>query len=318
MATTIDHDALFKLLLTSFFREFLEQFTPELAAALTPEPLAFLDKESFADLLDPDRREADLVVQARLHDQPATLLIHLEHQAQADRALDRRMFRYFARFYDRYDLPVYPIALCSYARPRTPAIDRHQLQIVTRPVLDFQYQVLQLNRLDWRDFLQTTNPVAIALMARMQIAPSERWRVKAASLRLLAGARLTGVQRRLLSQFIDVYLRLRGAEEQAFQAEVATFSPREQEAVMEIVTSWEQKGRAEGLVEGQRQLIERLLMRKLGPLPDDVLDRLAVLSSSQLTALGEALLDFTAPDDLAAWLLAHPLPQNDEAAPEST
>lgn len=87
---------------------------------------------------------------------------------------------------------------------------------------------------------------------------------------------------------------------------------------MEIVTSWEQKGRAEGLVEGQRQLIERLLMRKLGPLPDDVLDRLAALSSAQLTALGEALLDFTAPDDLTAWLLAHPLPQNDEAAPEST
>jgi hypothetical protein len=318
MATPIDHDALFKLLLTSFFREFLAQFAPELAAVLTPEPLVFLDKESFADLLDPDRREADLVVQARLHDQPATLRIHLEHQAQADHALDRRMFRYFARFYDRYDLPVYPIALCSYARPRTPAIDRHRLQIVTRTVLDFPYQVLQLNRLDWRDFLQTTNPVTIALMARMPIAPSERWRVKAASLRLLAGARLTGVQRRLLSQFIDMYLRLRGAEEQAFQAEVATFPPREQEAVMEIVTSWEQKGRAEGLVEGQRQLIERLLIRKLGPLPNDVLDRLAALSSSQLTGLGESLLDFTASGDLAAWLLAHPLPQDDETAPERT
>lgn len=314
MATTIDHDALFKLLLTNFFREFLEQFAPELAAALASEALVFLDKESFADLLDPDRREADLVVQARLRDQPATLLIHLEHQAQADRALDRRMFRYFARFYDRYDLPVYPIALCSYARPRTPATDRHQLQIVARTVLDFHYQVLQLNQLRWRDFLQTSNPVAIALMARMQIAPSERWRVKAASLRLLAGSRLTGAQRRLLSQFIDVYLRLRGAEEQAFQAEVATFSPREQEAVMEIVTSWEQKGRAEG----QRDLVERLLIRKLGPLSDATLARLVPLSSSQLTALGEALLDFTAPGDLAAWLVAPPPPQDDDVAPEIT
>jgi hypothetical protein len=28
-------------------------------------------------------------------------------------SLDRRMFRYFARFYDRYDRPIYPIALCS-------------------------------------------------------------------------------------------------------------------------------------------------------------------------------------------------------------
>jgi len=81
MAPRIDHDALFKLLLTNFFRAFLELAAPELAAALDPEPLIFLDKESFSDLLDPDRREADLVVQARLRTQSATLLIHLEHQA---------------------------------------------------------------------------------------------------------------------------------------------------------------------------------------------------------------------------------------------
>jgi len=319
MATTIDHDALFKLLLTAFFREFLELFAPELAAALAPEPLIFLDKESFSDLLDPARREADLVVQARLRDQPATLLIHLEHQAQADRALDRRMFRYFARFYDRYDLPVYPIALCSYARPRRPAADHHQLRVLTRTVLDFRYHMLQLNLLDWRDFVQTTNPVAIGLMARMHIAPNERWRVKAASLRLLAGARLTGVQRRLLSQFVDVYLPLRGADEQAFTREVATFAGPEREVVMEIVTSWERKGRAEGLVEGQitgqRQLVERLLARKLGALPEEVRQALGFLALAQLTALGEALLDFTTLGDLARWLAAPPPPQDDPDPP---
>lgn len=113
MARKIDHDALFKLLLTSFFREFLELAAPELAYALDDEPLVFLDKETFSTLLDPDRREADLVVQARLRQEPVTLLIHLEHQAQEDVALDRRLFRYFARFYDKFGLPVYPIALCS-------------------------------------------------------------------------------------------------------------------------------------------------------------------------------------------------------------
>jgi predicted transposase YdaD len=148
MAAALDHDALFKLLLTAFFAEFLELFAPELAAALDPTPLVFLDKESFSDLLDPDRREADLVVQAQLRDQPATLLIHLEHQAQADATLDRRMLRYFARFYDRYDLPIYPIALCSYPRPLRPARDRHEVRILSHTILDFRYQVLQLNTLD--------------------------------------------------------------------------------------------------------------------------------------------------------------------------
>jgi len=314
MARKIDHDALFKLLLTHFFREFLELFSPELADALDPAPLVFLDKESFSTLLDPDRREADLVVQARLRDEPATLLIHLEHQAQEDTTLDRRMFRYFARFYDAFDLPVYPIALCSYARPRRPASARHQLIILSRPVLDFQYQMIQLSQLDWRDFLETTNPVAIALMARMHIAPRERWRVKAASLRLLVGAALTNGQRRLLSQFVDVYLRLRDAEEQAFQAEVARFTRPEQEGVMEIVTSWEQKGRAEG----QRQVLEIVLAQKCGPLPDDIRTQLTRLASSQLMALTVALPSLATSDDIRRWLVARPILEDttDAAEPE--
>ncbi|NJN15453.1 MAG: DUF4351 domain-containing protein [Oscillochloris sp.] len=308
MARSIDHDAVFKLLLTAFFREFLELFLPDLATALDPTPLTFLDKETFSNLIDPDRREADLVVQARMRNQPATLLIHLEHQAQHDAMLDRRLFRYFARFYDAFDLPVFPIALCSYTSPRQRAADRHQVRVLDYTVLDFRYQVVQLHQLDWRDFLQTQNPAAIALMARMRIAPRDRWQVKAASLRLLAGAALTATQRRLLSQFIDLYLPLRAAEEQAFQAEIATFSRPEQEAIVELVTSWEQKGRAEGraegLLEGQRLLVERQLTRKLGVVPAPLWERVASLNDAQLTALGEALLDFTAPADLEAWLQA--------------
>jgi predicted transposase/invertase (TIGR01784 family) len=111
--TAIDHDSIFKQLLTEFFVEFLDLFVPDALALLEPESLTFLDKESFVDLLDPSRREADLVVQARLRGQDASFIVHLEHQAQEDQVLDRRMFRYFARFYDRYDMPIYPIALCS-------------------------------------------------------------------------------------------------------------------------------------------------------------------------------------------------------------
>jgi predicted transposase YdaD len=312
MPPSFDHDALFKLLLTAFFREFLALFAPELATELSAEPLIFLDKESFSELLDPDRREADLVVQARLHDQPTTLLIHLEHQAQADVQLDRRMFRYFARFYDRYDTPIYPIALCSYPRPRRAVPDRHQLLLPGSTVLDFHFRVIQLNRLDWRAFLQTTNPVAVALMARMQIAATERWRVKAAALRLLAGIELTGAQRRLIAQFVDLYLPLKGAEEQAFRMEAATFSTQEKEIVMEFETSWERKGRvkgrAEGRAEGQRLLIEQLLAHKFGPLPAEQTAQLARLRPAQLKALGVALLEFTQPAQLRAWLEAHPAP----------
>ncbi len=250
MSAALDHDALFKLLLTAFFREFIDLVAPDLAAALDPEPLVFLDKESFADLFDPDRREADLVVQARLRQQPATLLIHLEHQAQAGAALDRRMFRYFARLYDRYDQPIYPIALCSYPRSRRPAADRHELHVARRAVLMFSYQVVQLNRMDWRAYLTTSNPAAIALMARMRMAVEDRWRVKAACLRLLAGAPLSGAQQRLIGQFVDIYLPLNAREAEALAAEVAQLPGATKEVLMELITSWEQKGRTEGRAEG--------------------------------------------------------------------
>ena len=40
----IDHDRLFKELLCTFFREFVEAFLPEVATYLEPDSLVFLDK----------------------------------------------------------------------------------------------------------------------------------------------------------------------------------------------------------------------------------------------------------------------------------
>jgi hypothetical protein len=265
------------------------------------------------------------VAQVRLRHHPATLLIHLEHQAQADAALDRRMFRYFARLYDRYDQPISPIARCSYPRPRRPAADRHELRAAQRTVLTFQYQVVQLNRMDWRAYLTTSNPAAMALMARMRIAPEDRWRVKAACLRLLAGAPLSGAQRRLIGQFVDIYLPLNARDEQALAAEVARLPGAAKEVVMELITSWERKGRAEGLREGraeglregraeglregQRLVVERMLTRRFGALPSGMRARLATLTADELTALADALLDFTSLAEVEAWLATPPTKQ---------
>ena len=61
-----------------------------------------------------------------------------------------------------------------------------------------------------------------------------------------------------------------------------------------------QKGRQEGEV----ALVLRLLLRRIGlGLIDDELEaRIRSLSVDQLEALGEALLDFTQPDELTTWL----------------
>src|SRR5437660_4958273 len=78
----IDHDRLFKELLTTFFTDFLDLFLPELSAYLDRSSVVFLDKEVFTDVTAGTRHEADLVAKASFRGQASFFLMHLEHQAQ--------------------------------------------------------------------------------------------------------------------------------------------------------------------------------------------------------------------------------------------
>ena len=110
----IDHDRLFKELLTTFFVECIDLFFPDVVGYLQPDSATFLDKELFTDIPGGERREADVVVRAQFRDRPAFFLIHVEHQADAQAEFGRRMFRYFTWLYEKYALPVYSIVVFSY------------------------------------------------------------------------------------------------------------------------------------------------------------------------------------------------------------
>ena len=55
-------------------------------------------------------------------------------------------------------------------------------------------------------------------------------------------------------------------------------------------------------LEGEKSLILRQLTRRVGELPEDVRQRVEVLSLEELENLGEALLDFSSMADLQVWL----------------
>ena len=110
----IDHDRLFKELLTTFFPEFLDLFVPDLSAHLDRQSIAFLDKEVFTDVTAGATHRADLVARARHRGEESFFLVHLEHQAQPRAGFAQRMFGYFAALYARHHLRVYPIALFSH------------------------------------------------------------------------------------------------------------------------------------------------------------------------------------------------------------
>ena len=175
-------------------------------------------------------------------------------------------------------------------------------------ILEFQYRVIQLNRLRWRDFVRRLNPIASALMAKMAITPADRPRVKLECLRLLATLRLDPARIRLISGFIDTYLQLNAHEAAQFQTALVQAQLQEQEVVMEIVTSWMREGIQQGKHEEALALVLRLLRRRVGPL--DAADEAQIrrLSLEALEELGEALLDFTQMAEVVTWLQAHQAP----------
>ena len=160
------------------------------------------------------------------------------------------MFRYFARLHEEHDLPVYPIAVFSYDQPQRAEPDVYEIAFPDLEVLSFHYRVVQLNRLDWHGFVDRTNPIAAALMAKMRVSPTDRPRVKLACLRMLAKLQLDPARREVISGFVDSYLRLTMEQEEEFEAELAVIESPEKEGVMEIVTSWMEKGLEKGPGEG--------------------------------------------------------------------
>ena len=254
----MNHDRLFKELISSFFYEFLELFFPGLAEQVDDShaPI-FLDKESFGELPGDSRREKDLVVRVRLRKGEACFIVHLEHEAQNNRDFPQRMHLYFARLLERYGPPIYPIAVFS-RRSRKPRPGQYRLAFHDLQILDFRYRTLELAELNWSEYLNRSNPVASALMARMKIARGDRPRVKVQCLRMLATLRVDPNKSAMLSRFIDTYLVLNRFEVRIFYENLETLPQEERQAVMRVTTSWKEEGRLEGIEEGRRLNLQRL------------------------------------------------------------
>jgi len=72
-----------------------------------------------------------------------------------------------------------------------------------------------------------------------------------------------------------------------------------------VAQEWIEEGRQEGRLEGEAKVALRQLDRRCGPLSNATTTRIQALPLGQLEALAEALLDFSGPADLAAWLSEH-------------
>jgi hypothetical protein len=95
----------------------------------------------------------------------------------------------------------------------------------------------------------------------------------------------------------------------ADQIMVIACIPLEEIRHTRAVQDWLAEGRQEGLEVGEAcgeaKVTLRLLNRRCGPLIDTTTAQIQGLPLDQLEALADALLDFTGPAELAAWLAAN-------------
>jgi flagellar biosynthesis/type III secretory pathway protein FliH len=176
----------------------------------------------------------------------------------------------------------------------------------------------QLNLLDWRTYLKYPNPVASAFMAKMKIDRKDPVKVKLACLKMVTGLKLNPAQKRLLTGFIDTYLKLNQLESESFTVELAKEPAPQQEKIMELTTSWKEEGiligraegiqvgkaegKAEGIQEGKREMLLELLTYRFGELKETVKKQGTALSEEKTEALAKATFGFNNLADLTKWL----------------
>jgi predicted transposase/invertase (TIGR01784 family) len=271
----IDHDRLFKELLETFFAEFIELFFPAAARSIDLKHIQFLQQEIFTDVTAGEKRKVDILVETRLKDEPGLILVHVEPQAYEQKNFNERMFIYFSRLYEKYRRKIIPVAVFSYDRVRDEP-DRFELGFPFLEVLNFRFYKLELKKLNWREYIQSDNPVAAALLSKMGFKPEEKVKVKLEFMRMLVRMKLDPARMELLAGFFETYLKLNREEEEQYNRELGKLDSKEVDVIMQITTSWHEKGRAQGRAEGRaegrvegnieakREVISKYLDRRFG------------------------------------------------------
>ena len=286
----IDHDHIFKQLIEAFFREFLELFCPLEAAQIDFRQVEFLREEFFTDVQRGRRKRLDLVAKVQLKvGGERCILVHLEFESsRKDQDFPRRMFEYFAQLFLRHGLPIVPIAVFSDAAHWTqPVPDFFELELSPRSRVRFDYHLIKLSQLDHRRFLESDNPLAFALMAKMKYTRRQRVRLKADFLRLILRAGIDPARQSLLVDFVETYMPLAAVEQTQFTKLVQVDETYRE--VEQMVTTYElagikkgmEKGMEKGLEKGKLVALMLLLENRFAKLPEDVRRKVERIHSSQ-------------------------------------
>jgi hypothetical protein len=331
-----DYDGAWKEALEQFLEKILQRFFPETHALIDwSRPFEFLEQElkkvlPVSDGAPEKPWRVDKLIRVFLKDGGERwLLIHLEVQSFAEEDFAARIFGYFCRLQAAFGRDVLPLVILADAnRSWHPEEYRYEMGKVS---VRLRFDTCKL--LDLAEELEA-DPGIPSIVARAQLAAhgtarnaEARLRAKWRLTRLLYESGYSAEEVRRVFIVIDWMMTL--PRELAFDYEKKIVD-YETEHAMPYVSSIEQigiekglekglergleRGREEGLEEGlerglergleagKRNLVNLLLEKTVGEVPEELAGAVERLSSGELDSLAVAVIRFESAADLRRWL----------------
>jgi hypothetical protein len=326
----VDHDQLFKAVLTAQLAPFLELFFPDEAAQLDLDRARFVDKELFAAPPMGPGREVDLLADVPLRatggaatrsgqaPRSALIAIQIEVQSQRDPEFIWRNAEYYVLLRRLHGLPILPVALFPITdvlggrrgqRPRTGyEVVAQRDAVLAHEIFAFNFFAVTLGSLDASVYLARPQALAGALAARMRRPPgTPPSRHKLACKRRIMDGSKGGSNvdedevRRLLSDVVEAYLSLEGEDAEEYEELLRL---PENEGIRDQMKTWseqqqeigEARGEARGEAHGEAH-------GKIAKAHEDVLRVLEIKFSPLPADLAARVRAITSEADLDALLV---------------
>jgi hypothetical protein len=245
------HDQLWKQLLETFFREFMELFLPDVAEHIDFDSVEPLGAELFTDLPKGRLRRPDFLVQVRTREGATEIvLIHVEVQARRRKDVPARMFDYYCLLRLRREVPVLPVVV--YLQPGAGGITRERFAagLWGRETLRFEYDALGLPDLSAEEYLANPSALAPALSALMRAPGMDRVARAFRALERVARTDVDEARRFLLAYVVDHYMKLTDDEAEELKALSQSSTATE---VKQMFLSFQSRAHEQGLSQGMQQ-----------------------------------------------------------------
>ena len=307
----VSKDKLFKTVIRTFFKDFIELLDAELAATLDLDDPDFLPPEVFSDFQKQGHMIPDLVARiATREGEERLVLFHVDVEANFSNAMDQRVRLYSMHLELTFKLPVISAVLFLKGGPSGVELRLVEREIGGRVFGTFLYFAFGLSQSLAEDYVDLPQTVAPALAALMRSRIWDKSEQKLQCRKAIRRRELPLAEAYVLDRIVDTQLELNPAQEKRYRE----LERQEGQEVQEMVITWEDaladrytkgetKGRTEGEASGAlkatRRAILLLARHRHSQLPDGFEEKLEAIDSlSRLYEILEQVPDVTSLEEL--------------------